>query len=50
MTEPEFLGSLIGCEGTASVLLSPTWRLTFHEDVPDGAGPATRSVVGTEPR
>jgi hypothetical protein len=47
MTKPDFLGSLIGCEKTASVLLRSTWRLTVNEGVPNDADPATLSVVRT---
>jgi hypothetical protein len=43
MTKPDFLGSLIGCEKTASVLLRST--LAVNEGVPNDADPATLSVV-----
>jgi hypothetical protein len=43
MTKPDFLGSLIGCEKTASVLLRSTWRLAVNEGVPNGADPGTLS-------
>ena len=47
MTELEFLGSVIGYEKTASVLLRSTWRLAVNEGVPNDAEPATFSVVRT---